>query len=204
MLGVRSRYPLSEHADLRGDLKRLKRDTGSGRHAAQENARMAVPSQASATVRTPPTSRSKITAVALEHSMGLKLRSLIALPVLAAAAFGIYALLHQPDRFPFQMFSLAPMTSSEDAGTSATSADGKYLAYLRREADGRRGVWLRQVSINTTPQIVPPSDSAYMELQSGPHPTTFIFAFRPRTNPAATICIASLSWAAQRVDWPAI
>jgi eukaryotic-like serine/threonine-protein kinase len=162
-------------ADLRADLKRLKRDTASGRHIAKENAPMAPPSPASATASTPPSSRSTMIEVARKHSIGLGLGSLIALAVLAAAVFGIYALLHQPDRYPFQTFSLTAMTNSEDAGTSAISADGKYLAYLRREADGKRGVWLRQLSTNTTSQIVPPSDSAYTELQFGPESNYIYF-----------------------------
>jgi eukaryotic-like serine/threonine-protein kinase len=172
-------------ADLRGDLKRLKRDTGSGRHIATENAPMAPPSQASATARTAPTSRSTIAEVARKHSIGLGLGSVIALAVLAAAVFGVYALLHRPDRYPFQSFSLTPMTTSEDAGTSAISADGKYLAYLRREADGKRGVWLRQLSTNTTSQVISPSDSAYTELQFGPESNYIYFRALAQDKPGS-------------------
>jgi serine/threonine protein kinase len=172
-------------ADLRGDLIRLKRDTGSGRHITKENAPLAAPSQGSVTVRTAPSSRSTIAEVARKHSIGMGLGSLMALAVLAAAVFGIYALLRQPDHYPFRSFSLTPLTTSEDAGTSAISADGKYLAYLRREADGKRGVWLRQLTTNTTSQVIPPSGSAYMELQFGPESNYIYFRVLAQDKPGS-------------------
>ncbi len=161
-------------ADLRADLKRLKRDSVSGRHPAKDSTPPAPP-VASPADRGTAAPKSAIGEVARKHSLGLGMLALIGLIIFAAAGFGFYALLHKPDVPPFQNFSLKAMTNSEDAGVSAISADGKYLAYLRREADGKRGVWLRQLSTNSNSQIIPPSDAAYSELQFGPESSYIYF-----------------------------
>jgi len=161
-------------AELRADLKRLKRDSASGRHPTKISAPVAIESRLEdassqhASLRNSQTSSSVLVEAAKKHTIGVGVGTLIALLILAAATFGVYALLHKPDRQAFQNFSVTSMTTTGDADTAAISPDSKYLAYLRREADGRRGVWIRQLSTNSNSQIMPPSDAAYTELQFGP------------------------------------
>ncbi len=161
-------------ADLRAELKRLKRDSTSGRHSTKTIASNQIASlpEESATRQS---GVSVLTLAARKHTIGFGLGVLVTLLILSAAAFGIYALVHHPDRQPFQTFIQIPMTNSGDAGTSAISLDGKYLAYLRRESDGKRGVWIRQLSTNTNSQIVPPSDEVYAEFQFGPESNYIYF-----------------------------
>jgi eukaryotic-like serine/threonine-protein kinase len=166
-------------AELRADLKRLKRDSASGRHPTKSSASLAIESQPEeASVRKRQTSSSVLVEAAKKHTVGVGVGTLITLLIPAAATFGIYALLHKPDHQAFQNFSVTSMTTTGDADTAAISPDGKYLAYLRREVDGNRGVWIRQLSTNSNSQIIPPSDAAYTELQFGPESNYIYYRVR--------------------------
>src|SRR5580658_518763 len=82
-------------ADLRGDLRRLKRDTETGRKIAQ-------PISASALVAAPanspaptPSSGSGVVAAARQHKLGTGVVALIVIVLVAAAAYGVYALFNR-------------------------------------------------------------------------------------------------------------
>src|SRR5262249_55953790 len=81
-------------AELRGDLKRLKRDVESGSAAA-------VPVASSR--------RAPIAEGARRHKLGVGLMALIAAIVLAAAGYGVFALLHRPRPAPFQSMSISKL-----------------------------------------------------------------------------------------------
>src|SRR5579862_2747807 len=86
-------------ADLRGDLKRLKRDTDSGRKPAQTP----FASTFAQPVATPQSSGSaRVVTAAREHKLGTGVATLIAAVVLAAAAYGIYAFVNRSRPAPFQ------------------------------------------------------------------------------------------------------
>ena len=74
-------------ADLRGDLRRLKRDTESGRKPAQSTFAQ------SAVIPAQPSGSAVVTAAG-QHKFGLGIAALVAIVVIAAAAYGVYALSH--------------------------------------------------------------------------------------------------------------
>src|SRR6202167_3749553 len=117
-------------ADLRGDLKRLKRDTESGRKAAQAPS-SALPSGAAAAgdswlgvtagglpdaVASQSSSQaSAAVAAAGRHKVGAGVAAFIALIVLLAAGYGVYSLLSRNHAQPFANFSVTKVTETGDA-----------------------------------------------------------------------------------------
>ena len=106
-------------------------------------------------------------AVAREHKIGASVATLITIAVLAAAAYGVYVLLHRAHSAPFQNFSVTKITDSGDAASAAISPDGKYLLTLMR-TNGLASLWLRNVPTNSNTQVQPPADVYYNGLRFPP------------------------------------
>ena len=163
-------------ADMRADLKRLKRETDSSRAAATSGFHAAAggsamnsaaqsesypPSATGAAVigsgSAPAAHASSSAAVVVkEHKVGLLGGALAALAVLAAAGFGVYSLLHRAAPTPFQNFNIAQITNSGNAVATAISSDGKSLLTVIEEK-GLNSLWLRNVATGSDTQIGPPS-----------------------------------------------
>src|SRR5579862_728386 len=160
-------------ADMRADLKRLKRGTESSRTAQPSATEVGASSSASAqpiassasgvtplpmasTAQAGQSSSSAVVAVAKRHKLGLVGGSLVALAVLGAAGFGVYSMLHHPAAAHFQNFSIGQVTNSNKALVTAISADGKYLLTVTDDK-GENSLWLRNVATGSDTQIVPPS-----------------------------------------------
>ncbi len=105
-------------AELRSDLKRLKRDTESGRLQVQDSAAVRV---SSATVPV---------AGAERGSSGSALVAAALLLLIAAAAFGIYSLFFFARSQPFQSIKITKISGTHNAQIGAMSPDGNYLAYV--------------------------------------------------------------------------
>jgi len=151
-------------ADLRGDLKRLKRDTESGRKPAQPSS----PSQAAAqpSVMAPSSSSqrssgsSTVISAVRQNKVSSGLTLLLALAVLAAASYGIYSLVTRVRPTPFQNISVTKVTDNGNAVMAAISPDGKYILAMIRE-NGLASLWLRNVPTNSNTQVQPPADVYY-------------------------------------------
>jgi len=159
-------------ADMRADLKRLKRETDSSRGVPTSGPQTAVgtgasgasEAQASATGVVPVGSGSARAAqasssplkAAKEHKFGLVGGALAALAVLAAAGFGVYSMLRRATPTPFQNFNIAQITNSTNAVATAISSDGKYLLTVMQDR-GLNSLWLRNIATGSDTQIGPPS-----------------------------------------------
>jgi len=176
-------------ADLRGDLKRLKRDTESGRKPAQSasSASASVPAAASdswlasiaeelpAVVASQSASQtSAVVAAAGRHKIGTGVTALVALVVLLAAGFGVYSLVRKNKTQLFENFSVAQATESGNAAQVAISPDGKYLLILMRE-NGLSSLLLRNVPTNSVTQVQPPANVQYNGLRFSPDGNYFYF-----------------------------
>src|SRR6202050_4919451 len=152
-------------ADLRGDLKRLKRDTESGRKSAQAASASApaIPISASPAAtaevfsaeRTP--GSSAVVSAARQNKLSAGLRAGIVVVLVAAAAYGIYAFLTRDRRAPFQDISVTKVTDTGDAVHVAISPDGNYILSVTRN-NGLASLWLRNVPTNSNAQVQPPAD----------------------------------------------
>jgi Tol biopolymer transport system component len=178
-----------QHAsDLRADLKRLKRDTDSGRSygsrgaeeataasaggAASTAGAAAVATASSATAHDAQTAHASgvspsVATVVREHRFGFATIAIAVLILLAAASYGIYSFWNRAGTRPFQNFSITQITNTGRAKAAAISPDGKYI--LRVESDnGKEALWLRNVPTNSDVRIVEPSGAIYSHLAFSP------------------------------------
>jgi len=173
--------------DLRGDLKRLKRDTESGRKSAQASSSSssisspAVPvSTSSATVATgdSPIQRasgsSAVISAARQHKLSTGLTAGLILALLAAAAYGIYAYVTRTRSTPFQDISVTKVTDTGNEVFAAISPDGKYVLCVSRK-NGLASLWLHNVPTNSNTQVEPPADLYYNGLRFSPDGNYFYF-----------------------------
>ncbi len=160
-------------ADLRGDLKRLKRDTESGRKVTPSATGISATgtSATSSTLATPVASgashsssqTSAVVAAAGRHKVGTGLFAVVGLIVLLAAGYGVYSLISRNHVRPFENFSVTKVTETGDAVYAVISPDGKYiLSLVRAKSDnGLASLWLRNVPTNSMTQVQPPADVWY-------------------------------------------
>ncbi len=169
-----------QHAsEIRADLQRLKRDTASGRipAASPSDAVQALPvadptaafalSAPSAASIPLPSSSSVVTAVAKQYKFQVATTVLIGLVVLAAAAYGVYTLIHRGPPPPFSDFTMTQVTNNGKSIAAAISPDGKYLLSVLQDK-GKQSLWLRNVPTNSDTQVLPPADISYGSLIFSP------------------------------------
>jgi len=161
-------------AEMRGDLKRLQRDSSSGRRPAHESdhgrearsSTMVAPASgqhASDSGRI--SAISSAVPVASHATESKKLLAISVAVVLAAAAgFGIYKMMagHAPKAAvpAFQSIRLTRLTNTGKSRMAAISPDGKYVVHVIEDA-GKQSLWVRQVTTANNVQIVPPAEVVY-------------------------------------------
>ena len=179
-----------QHAsDIRSDLKRLQRDSGSGHRSVaqtqgssenvvqsvvqQGSLSGAVPSSAPAAAITRTSapqvtaSGSSVGAVARDHKFSLAAIVVVALVLLAAGGFGVYTLLSRSGPTPFQNFTITQITNTGKALQAAISPDGKYVLNVQDD-NGLQSLWLRNIPTGSDTQIVPPAAAVYNTLMFSP------------------------------------
>jgi len=147
-------------AEMRADLKRLKRDTDSGRSAVHSGA-------------APRQSSTRIIAAELKRSgSALTIGTGIFLIVAAVITYGLYRLVTSRKAaeapaamvatggLSFQNMRLARITESGKATQVAISGDGRYVVHAIDEG-GQQSLWVRQVATGSNVQIVPPAEVLY-------------------------------------------
>jgi Tol biopolymer transport system component len=92
---------------------------------------------------------------------------LITIVVLAAAAYGLYALLHRASPAPFEDFTITQVTNNGKSVEAAISPDGKYLLSVL-EDKGKQSLWLRHVLTSSDTQVIPPAEAYYQTLTFSP------------------------------------
>jgi len=168
-------------AELRGDLKRLKRDLDSSRHAAQQAGGEAVPGSSSwstaagrgpksgATAAQPASGPvelvDKLIAQAAEVSRSERPIDRIApvvvsivggLVVVIAALAAVYFFAlrgRHREVTSFAQMTISPVTSTGNIHSTTISPDGKWLAYVKDD-NGGHGIWVRQVATGSTAKVL--------------------------------------------------
>jgi len=157
------RYQIA--SELRADLKRMKRETMSGALSgsvamASGSSSAAVPAASSAHAEAAHASGSSVVTAAKEHKLGAVIGIAVALVLIAAAAYGVFALLTRKTEIPFQNFTITQITNNGKSQAAAISPDGKYI--LSEVVDGgKASIWLRHVATNSDTQIIAPEDVFY-------------------------------------------
>ncbi len=172
-------------ADLRGDLRRLKRDTESGRSAAirartgsegttdladtQEGpAALGGPGQHGSIQTSAAGSSGSLALTAVrQNKLGAGLITGIVLLLLVAASYGVYSFLSHNRMAPFESISVKKVTETGKAARAAISPDGKYILNVKSDS-GQESLWLRNVPTNSDTQVVPPAPVHYLGLRFSP------------------------------------
>ncbi len=162
-------------AELRADLKRLQRESDSGRTAAAAASSGTRPVSATGTPPTAATasasgnksSGSVIVAAAKENKLGTALVGLVLVSLIGAAGFGIYALLQGSKHVPFENFAITNLTNSGHVSIASISPDGKYLLQVHSE-NGLESLWLRHIATGSNTQVVAPAATRYQALTFSP------------------------------------
>jgi eukaryotic-like serine/threonine-protein kinase len=142
-------------AEMRTDLKRVQRDTSSGRIAvdngsgtsiaAADSGKLASAQLASAAVQLPPAKRG-LSKIAVAGAAAV---------VLAIAAFVVYRLLNRPHGLNLQNMRIEKLTESGKASLVAISPDGLYVVYVLRDGE-QQGLWMRHVATKSDVQVLAP------------------------------------------------
>ena len=174
-----------QHAsEIRSDLKRAQRDSGSGRSAAASGAPpsgeipaplaqassqggVAVLGAPSVATSTASPSSSSVTAVAREHRLGTIVTAVVVVALIGAAGFGVYEFLNRSGPVPFQNFTINQITKTGKATQAALSPDGKCILHVQND-NGRRSLWLRNIPTGSDTQVAAPEASSYRALIFSP------------------------------------
>jgi len=154
-------------AEMRSDLKRLKRDTESGKEPARDSAATGVSSGVIAARAESGSSGSVLVTAARQHKAGLTLIAVAALLVIGVAGFGLYSLLFGARILPFQSIKITKVNGTHNARIGAMSPDGNYLAYVVN-SEGNESLWLRHLASESNVQIVPAQRVQYLALRFSP------------------------------------
>jgi Tol biopolymer transport system component len=147
-------------AEMRGDLKRLKRDSGSGKTQSASFSAVAGSSSSSQS--------SAAVAVATTTEKKRSLLPIAAAAVLALLIFG-FAGYHfrwfgkETPEFNLQKMTISRLTQNGKVINAALSPDGKWLAYVRR--DNERSLWVKQIATGSDVQVRPAQPGFYGDIQ---------------------------------------
>ncbi len=169
-----------QHAsEMRTDLQRLKRDTDSSRQvpAASDDA---TPLASARSQPAQTSGSSAVVSAAKQHKLGIGIGSVVVILLIAAAAYGIYALLSRSRPAPFQNFTVSKATESGKATLVAISPDGKYLLHVMNDG-GQQSLWLQNVPTNSNTQVIAPSAVEYGFLRFSPD-GNYIYFSRSETG----------------------
>jgi serine/threonine protein kinase/Tol biopolymer transport system component len=162
-----------QHAsEIRADLKRLKRDTESERIVAVDSSADAPasskaisavsPSQSAAALSSASVSSSSVLmAEARRHRGKLIGAAVVVLGLIAAAGFGVYYLLNKSvPVIDTRNINIRQLTENgQVTDFAATSPDGRFVAYGRRE--GERSLRVKQVATGSEVTVVPPQTGTF-------------------------------------------
>ena len=156
-------------AEMRADLKRLKRDTSSGRTVASSSSigssqAAASPAGSSAaniqaagsSAYTTPAASPSSTAVAAAAPRKFPMAAIaIGIVVLAALAFGAYKFVTRPRALNLQNMQITKLTDSGKAGAVSISPDGRYIVYVLIDGE-QQSLWVRNVATKSDVQVLAP------------------------------------------------
>jgi serine/threonine protein kinase/Tol biopolymer transport system component len=149
-------------AEMRADLKRVKRDYEIARSSIVEPATpessFAPPAGAPSSPQS--SSDARLVAAIAKRHVGFVLAGVLALVAVAVGLYWSAAYRSSPAPAgetadgPFRQFEMSQMTSTGTALTPAISPDGNHVVYVEREA-GVSSIWVHQIATNSRLNVVP-------------------------------------------------
>jgi serine/threonine protein kinase/sugar lactone lactonase YvrE len=142
-------------AEMRTDLKRLKRDTSSGRLHVASGAGDALQESGSSKMAAASGSGSAQT---VSPKRGISKPMMLAIVVvLGILGFAGYQVATRPRGFNLQNMQISKLTDSGKVWAVSISADGKYIVYVLHEGE-QESLWIRNVATKSDVQVLSPDD----------------------------------------------
>ena len=180
-------------AEMGTDLQRIKRDLDSSGRPFASNSESSGSSVGSAVSvvsasggqlsraatsavdPSPPSSGSSSAVAAIRRHKSVTGAALLALPIAAAAVYGVYTLLRRgPAATPFQNFSITQLTNTGKVQNAAISPDGRFLLTVQSD-NGDESLWLRNIPTGSNTQVLPASGQSFASLVFSPDGNSFYF-----------------------------
>jgi Tol biopolymer transport system component/predicted Ser/Thr protein kinase len=149
-------------AEMRAELKRLKRDSSSGKLRAATDAAGTMPSGA----------RLLLTEMQ-RHKLVVVASVALAVAFVAVLSALVVKMATRP-RFKLEAMKITKVTKSGTVENAAISPDGRFVAWSQRVGDNR-SLWVRQVSSGSDVQLVPPDQVGYVGLTFSPDGDSIYF-----------------------------
>ena len=152
-------------SELRADLKRLKRDTDSGRMTAASGTTATPTEPGSGGVRVATSAVTVPEAVPRKRSTTniLPIAAGVLLVIGVGAYFGFRSFVVHGGPRAFQQYSISQLTDSGKSALAAISPDGKYLLTTTRK-NGLDSLWLRNLPTSSNTQVLAPSIAPFASL----------------------------------------
>ena len=176
-------------AEIRSDLKRLKRDiTGLGSQTGIPAASSSSVSAARASTPSAlPPSGAVILETAKRHKSGAGLITALSVVMIVAGIYGFYKWVSQwigdSGPVPFQNMSMEKLTNSGKVLLATISPDGKYVVNVVDEGHGQQSLWMRHIATGSNAQIMPATDVRYTGLTFTPNGDFLFFTRIEPENP---------------------
>jgi eukaryotic-like serine/threonine-protein kinase len=191
-----------QHAsDMHADLKRLQRDTSSGRVAVPEPLQ-AVPSSGPAAASSafalpqtssgpssvaPASSASEASGAAIASAQsgrrkGLGVGLVLAVLALAAVAIAYWKFGNHKTPLNFQDLEITKLTESGKASGVGISPDGQYVVYVLVDGE-KQSLMVRQVATGSDVQVIPPDVISFSGLTFSPDGNYIYYTASSKENP---------------------
>jgi Tol biopolymer transport system component len=142
-------------SEMRAELKRLKRDTSSGK--------VLLPSQSA--IKAPPLPVKRAPKMRMATSWIVALAVLVALALVAGG--GYYLAGERSRGFHLQDMKIAQVTTKGTAGAAALSPDRRYIVYVLREG-AQESLWVQQLATGSNVQVLPPDQASFVAVSFTP------------------------------------
>ncbi|MBZ5515009.1 MAG: serine/threonine-protein kinase [Acidobacteriia bacterium] len=154
-------------ADLRADLKRLKRDTSSGRQSVVGTTALTAADVAAQPSATPSSSAAILLGEAKRHRLAVGLLIGFFVLLLGGLGYSLYKLSTRKSELNLQKMKIVRLTQSGKAMDVAISPDGQYVVYVLQEGE-KQSLNVRQVATGSDVQILPPDVVSFAGLTFSP------------------------------------
>jgi eukaryotic-like serine/threonine-protein kinase len=143
-------------AEMRAELKRLKRDTTSGKVALPSTSAARIPGSSAAAMRSPANWRRRALYFGIPALVGI-----------LVAAVALYLANQKPRGFNLQSMNITQVTTTGNAGAAALSPDRRYIVYVLRDG-AQESLWVQQLATGSNVQILPPDQVHFIALSFTP------------------------------------
>ena len=174
-----------QHAsDMRADLKRLKRDTSSGRvNVASASGAVAVHEPGSSgMVAAPSSSAAQQSVSAIPAKRAISMPILVgSIAVLAILAIVGYKFLSRPHELNLQNMRITKLTDNGKADFVTISPDGRYIVYVLVDGE-QQSLWVRNVASKSDVQVLAPDVVHFAGLSFSPDGNYLYFVRSDKTT----------------------